>query len=65
MQVPIRRIDPIGAIGNYWAELHTPTEADIAAVSIENITFFKPVIIKQYDIVCRFYGRKDDIFWKN
>lgn len=44
--VPIRTLDPIGAIGNYWAELHLPTEeeltllqalADITAVSIENI----------------------------
>jgi signal transduction histidine kinase len=44
--VPIRTLDPIGAIGNYWAKLHLPTEeeiallqslADITAVSIENI----------------------------
>ncbi len=44
--VPIRTIDPIGAIGNYWAETHLPTQnememlqslADITAVSIENL----------------------------
>lgn len=44
--VPIRTVDPIGAIGNYWADMHLPTEeevgllqalADITAVSIENI----------------------------
>lgn len=44
--VPIRKLDPIGAIGNYWANQHTPTPeqlralqalADITAVSIENI----------------------------
>lgn len=44
--VPIRQIDPIGAIGNYWAELHQPTPAEIAvlqaladctAVAIENV----------------------------
>lgn len=44
--VPIRTLDPIGAIGNYWAQLHLPTPeeltllqalADITAVSIENI----------------------------
>jgi GAF domain-containing protein len=44
--VPIRAIDPIGAIGNYWAKQHTPTVmemellqslADIASVSIENV----------------------------
>lgn len=44
--VPIRQIDPIGAIGNYWAQLHQPTSAEIAvlqaladctAVAIENV----------------------------
>ena len=44
--VPIRTIDPIGAIGNYWANKHSPTEeemvmlqslADITSVSIENV----------------------------
>lgn len=44
--VPIRTIEPIGAIGNYWAEYRMPTEeevsilqalADITSVSIENI----------------------------
>ncbi|MDN3668213.1 GAF domain-containing sensor histidine kinase [Echinicola jeungdonensis] len=44
--VPIRSLDPIGAIGNYWATPHHPTEqevrilqalADLTAVSIENI----------------------------
>lgn len=44
--VPIRTIDPIGAIGNYWAKHYHPTEeqvrllqalADITAVTMENI----------------------------
>lgn len=44
--VPIRTIDPIGAIGNYWATQRRPTEeevwllqslADITAVTIENV----------------------------
>lgn len=44
--VPIRRDDPIGAIGNYWAKHYQPSAeemvllqslADITAVSIENI----------------------------
>lgn len=44
--VPIRKMKPIGAIGNYWAEQRMPTEeevamlqalADITAVSIENV----------------------------
>lgn len=44
--VPIRTIDPIGAIGNYWGKLHLPTPeevnllqalADVTAVTLENI----------------------------
>jgi len=44
--VPIRSIEPLGAIGNYWSTIHQPTDqevamlqslADITAVSIENI----------------------------
>jgi light-regulated signal transduction histidine kinase (bacteriophytochrome) len=47
--VPIRTIDPIGAIGNYWATHHTPTEdevkllqalADITAVTLENVKVY-------------------------
>lgn len=47
--VPIRTIDPIGAIGNYWATEHIPTSeeisllqalADITSVSIENVYAF-------------------------
>ena len=44
--VPIRQLDPIGAIGNYWADYHRPTEQEIAllqaladstAVAMENV----------------------------
>ncbi|MDF2448086.1 MAG: hypothetical protein K0R26_590 [Bacteroidota bacterium] len=44
--VPIRTLDPIGAIGNYWANNYRPNEgemimlqalADITSVSIENV----------------------------
>ncbi|MBT1703798.1 sensor histidine kinase [Chryseosolibacter indicus] len=47
--VPIRTLAPIGAIGNYWAEKHIPTQeqvailqslADITAVTIENINVY-------------------------
>lgn len=47
--VPIRTIDPIGAIGNYWATLHLPTQeevdllqslADITAVTLENVSVY-------------------------
>ena len=49
VMVPVRRLDPIAAIGNYWAEQHTPPEenirllqslADITAVTIENINVY-------------------------
>jgi len=44
--VPIRRVDPVGAIGNYWATHHRATDeevqllqalADSTAVALENI----------------------------
>ena len=47
--VPIRSLDPIGAIGNYWAEHHLPSEeevkllralADTTAVALENVRVY-------------------------
>lgn len=47
--VPIRTMEPIGAIGNYWAKQYAPTIeemeilqtlADITSVSIENVYAF-------------------------
>ncbi|HEY9045091.1 MAG TPA: ATP-binding protein [Ohtaekwangia sp.] len=47
--VPIRTIEPIGAIGNYWAKQHLPTEeevkllqslADVTAVALENVKIY-------------------------
>lgn len=44
--IPIRQLDPVGAIGNYWATRHEPTEREIAllqaladstAVAMENV----------------------------
>ena len=32
VMVPIRRSDPIGAIGNYWAAEHTATDEEVAAL---------------------------------
>ncbi len=46
LMVPIHTVSPIGAIGNYWATNHMPTDeemhllqslADITSVSIENV----------------------------
>ena len=47
--VPIRTLDPVGAIGNYWATRHKPTEqevellralADSTAVAMENVRVY-------------------------
>ena len=47
--VPIRTLDPIGAIGNYWAERHLPTAeevrllralADATSVALENVRVY-------------------------
>jgi hypothetical protein len=49
VMVPIRTLDPIGAIGNYWAAPHRPTEAEVkllqaladtTAVALENVRVF-------------------------
>lgn len=48
--VPMRTVDPIGAIGNYWADGHRPTEeevellqalADSTAVAMENVRVYE------------------------
>lgn len=39
LMVPIRSVDPIGAIGNYWAQKHAPTPVEIELLqSLANIT---------------------------
>ncbi|ORB86039.1 diguanylate cyclase [Mycobacterium kansasii] len=49
VMVPIRKLDPIGAIGNYWAQLHRPTEqevcllqalADSTSIAMENVQVY-------------------------
>lgn len=62
VMVPIRTVDPIGAIGNYWASKYQPSKeeivllqslADITSVSIENVYAFnalKEQNKKLYDI---------------
>lgn len=49
VMVPVRSIDPIAAIGNYWAHKHVPTDeevsilqslADITAVNLENVYIY-------------------------
>ena len=47
--VPIRTLEPVGAIGNYWAKPHLPSEeevkllralADTTAVALENVRIY-------------------------
>ena len=47
--VPIRKLDPIGAIGNYWAYQHQPSEqevrllqalADSTSIAMENVQVY-------------------------
>lgn len=49
IMVPIRTLDPVGAIGNYWAERRAPAEGDVAllqaladttAVALENVRVY-------------------------
>ncbi|MGD9618418.1 MAG: diguanylate cyclase [Mycolicibacterium sp.] len=49
VMVPIRTMDPVGAIGNYWANEHTPTTqeisllqalADSTSVAMENVAVY-------------------------
>ncbi|UJP04796.1 MAG: ATP-binding protein [Nitrosomonas sp.] len=53
--VPIRTIDPIGAIGNYWAERCLPTPeqvkvlqalADTTAVALENVRVYEELELR-------------------
>jgi signal transduction histidine kinase len=50
LMVPMRTVDPIGAIGNYWASAHRPTPdeiellqalADSTAVAMENVRVYQ------------------------
>jgi len=49
LMVPIRTLDPVGAIGNYWSSRYRPTSeqirilqalADTTAVALENVRFY-------------------------
>ncbi len=49
VMVPIRKLDPIGAIGNYWAHSHRPSAhevhllqalADSTSIAIENVQIY-------------------------
>ncbi len=62
LMVPIRRLDPIGAIGNYWAEHHEPSDrqvtllqalADSTAVAMENVRMFAELEAARRDSLMR------------
>ncbi|HWU01128.1 MAG TPA: sensor domain-containing diguanylate cyclase [Novosphingobium sp.] len=49
VMVPIRTLSPVGAIGNYWADHHEPTEAEVrllqaladaTSVAMENVAVY-------------------------
>ncbi|KAA2242966.1 GAF domain-containing protein [Chitinophaga agrisoli] len=55
LMVPVRSMDPIAAIGNYWAHKHIPSEeeisllqslADITAVNMENIQVYNELELR-------------------
>ncbi len=56
--VPIRTLNPIGAIGNYWAKRHRPTAeqvnllqalADTTAVALENVRVYEELERRVHD----------------
>lgn len=49
VMVPIRTLDPVGAVGNYWADAHPPTAhevellqalADATSIAMENVRIY-------------------------
>jgi serine phosphatase RsbU (regulator of sigma subunit) len=68
--VPIRTSDPIGAIGNYWADQHMPSEeevsllqslADITAVTMENINVYNELEHRVKDRTAQLHEKNQEI----
>lgn len=68
--VPIRTSDPIGAIGNYWAQMHAPTDeevsllqslADITAVTLENIKVYDELEHRVKDRTAQLHEKNQEI----
>ena len=62
LMVPIRQLDPIGAIGNYWAEHHEPSDRDVmllqaladsTAVAMENVRMIAELEAARRDSLMR------------
>ncbi len=68
--VPIRTMEPIGAIGNYWAYQHLPTKeevsllqslADITAVTLENIKVYDELEHRVSERTAELHEKNKDI----
>lgn len=66
--VPIRRADPVGAIGNYWAEERQPTDGDLellqaladsTSVAMENVRVWGEMEERVTDRTARLRGALD------
>ncbi len=75
VMVPIRTLDPIGAIGNYWASRHAPSTeeiellqslADSTAVAMENVRIYETLETERAETLNRLAlvaeYRDDDTF---
>jgi two-component system CheB/CheR fusion protein len=70
LMVPIRTLDPVGAIGNYWATQHGPTEeeiellqalADSTAVAMENVRVYEELEQRVADRTAELHARTREL----
>lgn len=70
VMVPIRKLDPIGAIGNYWATTHQPSEqevhllqalADSTSIAMENIQVYSELEQRVLDRTAALQNANEEI----
>jgi signal transduction histidine kinase len=70
LMVPIRTLDPVGAIGNYWATHHRPTSeeiellqalADSTAVAMENVRVYEELERRVADRTAELQARTQEL----
>jgi signal transduction histidine kinase len=70
LMVPIRTLDPVGAIGNYWATHHQPTDeeiellqalADSTAVAMENVHVYEELEQRVADRTAELHARTREL----